>query len=194
MGADNPPTTSAKPGICVLPKPLPLTVICAPMGAEERSRLLMVGAITAKDTALLIKLCTVTTTSPLVAPSGTLATMVVGFQVLMIVAGTLLKVMVPREEPKFCPLVVTWLPIAPEGCERPVITGVAGVTVSVVEPTIAPDVAVMVVVPTPTAVASPAALIVAAEEEDEAQIAVLVKSCVLPSVYVPVAVNCWVEP
>jgi hypothetical protein len=52
----------------------------------------------------------------------------------------------------------------------------------------------MVVVPRPTAVASPAVLIVATVAAEELHVAVLVRFCVLASVYVPVAVNCCVLP
>src|SRR6185369_13706118 len=72
---------------------------------------------------------------------------------------------------------------------------VAGVTVRVVEPEISPDVAVMVVVPAAREVAVPfvpAALLMAAlVVSEELQVTVVVRSCVLPSEKVPVAVNCW---
>ena len=68
------------------------------------------------------------------------------------------------------------------------------VTVNVVEPLIAPQVAWIVVCPTPTLLARPEAFIVATPEADELQVAVLVRFCVLPSLYVPVAVNCCVLP
>ncbi len=56
----------------------------------------------------------------------------------------------------------------------------AAVTVSVAEPVIAPDLAVMVVVPGATVVASPLALIFAIVVADEFHSAVLVRFCVLP--------------
>jgi len=63
---------------------------------------------------------------------------------------------------------------------------------------IAPDVACIVVVPKPAVVANPcepdALLIVATLGADELHAAVLVRFCVLPSLYVPVAVNCCVLP
>jgi hypothetical protein len=61
-----------------------------------------------------------------------------------------------------------------------------------VEPLIDPEVALMFALPTATAVARPA-LMVATAVLVEAQEAVLVRFCVLPSLYVPVAVNCWME-
>ena len=52
----------------------------------------------------------------------------------------------------------------------------------------------MVADPRPTAVARPAVLIVAMVAAEELQVAVLLRFCVVPSVYVPVAVNCCVPP
>ncbi len=61
-----------------------------------------------------------------------------------------------------------------------------------------PDVAVIVVEPAATEVASPfeptALLIAATDVADELQVTVVVRFCVEPSEYVPVAVNCWVAP
>jgi hypothetical protein len=80
------------------------------------------------------------------------------------------------------------------------LTSVAAVTVSVVEPAISETgmVAVIVAVPTPAPFATPslpAALeTVAIEPDDVDQLTVFVRSCVLPSVYVPVAVKRWVVP
>jgi hypothetical protein len=67
---------------------------------------------------------------------------------------------------------------------------VAAVTVSVVLPEMEPEVARIVVEPAPTAVARPAVLIVATVPAEELHVAVLVRSCVVPSLKVPVAVNC----
>jgi hypothetical protein len=71
---------------------------------------------------------------------------------------------------------------------------IAAVTVRVVEPLIAPDVALIVEVPTPAPVARPAALIVAVEVVPEDHVTVLVRFWVVPSLNVPVAVNCCVAP
>jgi hypothetical protein len=72
------------------------------------------------------------------------------------------------------------------------------VTVNVVEPLIAPVVACIVVVPKPAVVANPcepdASPIVATLGADELHAAVLVRFCVLASLYVPVAVNCCLVP
>jgi hypothetical protein len=71
---------------------------------------------------------------------------------------------------------------------------VAAVTVSVVDPTTLPLVALIVDVPTFTAVAKPAALIVAFAGVPDAHVTLLVRSCVELSLKVPVAVNCCVFP
>lgn len=60
-------------------------------------------------------------------------------------------------------------------------TIVAGVTVRLLEPLIAPDVALMLVFPTATAVTSPVVDTVAVADEEELQLAVFVRSCILPS-------------
>lgn len=70
----------------------------------------------------------------------------------------------------------------------------AAETFSVVDPETVPDVAVIVVLPTPAPVAKPPETIVAIEVCDELQVAEPVRSCVLPSLYVPVAENCCVFP
>ncbi len=65
----------------------------------------------------------------------------------------------------------------------------AAVTVNVAEPLIVPEVAVIVEVPGAMLVASPPLLTVAIELADDVQAAVLVRFCVVPLLYVPVAVN-----
>jgi hypothetical protein len=93
------------------------------------------------------------------------------------------------------------VPVAVNCCVAPlVIVGFAGVTaidcnvaavtVRTVEPLIAPDVALIVDVPTPAPVASPDALIVAVVVVPDDQVTVEVRFCVVPSLNVPVAVNC----
>jgi len=56
------------------------------------------------------------------------------------------------------------------------------------------DVAVMVVVPGPTAVAKPFPSMVATAVSDDVQVTCVVTSLVLPSLNQPSAVNCWVAP
>ena len=71
---------------------------------------------------------------------------------------------------------------------------VPDVTVRVVLPEILPKLAEMVVVPVATAVVRPLLLTVASEVLDELQVTAVVKSKVVLSENVPVAVSCWVDP
>jgi hypothetical protein len=72
--------------------------------------------------------------------------------------------------------------------------GAVAVTVRVVEPLTAPEAALIVLVPVPTAFANPPAAIVATLVVCEVHVAVLVRFCVELSEKVPVAVNCLVVP
>ena len=60
-------------------------------------------------------------------------------------------------------------------------TRAAAVTVRVVDPVTLPEVALIVVVPTPPALASPLAEMVATVPAEELQVTVAVRFCVLPS-------------
>jgi len=73
-------------------------------------------------------------------------------------------------------------------------TNAAGVTVTVVEPLICPDLAVILVLPKAAPLAIPWAFTGAVPEFPLVQVADAVKSNVLPSVYVPVAMSCCVVP
>jgi len=73
-------------------------------------------------------------------------------------------------------------------------TNTGAVTVATVEPLMEPEVARIVLVPGATPRASPVAEIVATAVLVEDQVAVSVRSWVLPSLYVPVAMNCWFTP
>lgn len=75
-----------------------------------------------------------------------------------------------------------------------VATASGDCTVKAVLPAIEPRVAEIVLFPAATPVASPALLIVATAAFEEAQVACAVMFWVLPSEYVPVAVNCRVPP
>jgi hypothetical protein len=70
----------------------------------------------------------------------------------------------------------------------------AAVTVNEAVPLIVPDAAVMVTLPGITLVDSPVVLTVAIDVDEEVQVAVALKFCVVPLVKVPVAVNCCVLP
>ena len=80
--------------------------------------------VTEKFTPLLALPPTVTITLPVVALEGTGATMVVGLQ-LVGVAGVPLNVtvLVPCEDPKFVPVIVTAAPTAPEFGDRLAMVG-----------------------------------------------------------------------
>jgi hypothetical protein len=106
---------------------------------------------------------------------------------------------------RFCVVPSLNVPVAVNCCVAPLaIDGFAGVTaidcsvaavtVSKVDPLIEDDVAVIVEVPTPAPVARPAALIVAVVVVPDDQVTVDVRFCVVPSLNVPVAVNCCVAP
>jgi hypothetical protein len=71
---------------------------------------------------------------------------------------------------------------------------VAEFTVRVVFPETLPEMAVMVEVPAATPVARPLPLSVATEGLDEVQLTCVVISWLVPSEYVPVAVNCLATP
>ena len=77
-------------------------------------------------------------------------------------------------------------------------TSAAAVTVSVVVPCTPPEVAVIVAVPAATLRANPCfpavLLMVAVPVASEVQCTVVVTSCTLLSVNVPVAMNCWLVP
>ncbi len=103
---------------------------------------------------------------------------------------------------RFCVLPSLYVPVAvncslepktPLGLEGEMAMEVRAITVNEVEPVTALKVAEIVVVPGPAAVASPVlALIVATPVLLELQVALVVRSCVLLSEKIPVAVNCWV--
>jgi hypothetical protein len=82
-------------------------------------------------------------------------------------------------------------PLAGAACSEQ--TGASGsVTVRVVEVLTLPEAAVIWATPVPIAVARPPVVIDATEGASEDQVTDAVSSSVLPSVKVPVAVNCWV--
>jgi hypothetical protein len=108
-----------------------------------------------------------------------------------------------------CVLPSVYVPVAVNCCVVPraiaglcgliaIETSAAGFTTSVADPLTEPELMPIVVVPVPTEVANPAVpvllLMVATVAAVELQWPVWVRSCMLPSVYVPVAVNCCVVP
>jgi hypothetical protein len=74
------------------------------------------------------------------------------------------------------------------------LTSLAGVTESEADPEIEPELAAIVVEPTPPLTAAPPAPIVATPGAEDVHDTDVVITLVLPSVYVPVAMNCCEVP
>jgi hypothetical protein len=82
------------------------------------------GTVTAKLTPLLATPPTVTTTFPVVAPAGTVATMLVALQLVGVAAIPLnVTVLVPCVAPKFAPVIVTDVPTTPDAGFKLVMLG-----------------------------------------------------------------------
>jgi hypothetical protein len=79
-------------------------------------------------------------------------------------------------------------------CWKLEIEPVAVVIVNVAEPLSDPELAVILLVPCATPVASPLLAIVARDGADDTHVNVLVRFCVVPLLYSPVAVNCCKLP
>lgn len=112
---------------CVEPKFVPVIVTEVPTPLIVGDTAVIVGAdATVNATPLLVTPLTVTTTFPVVAPTGTVATIEVQLQLLIAVAVVPLKVTVlePCVDPKHIPVMVTDAPIAAEFGDRLVILGV----------------------------------------------------------------------
>ncbi len=103
---------------CDDPKLVPVIVTKAPTGPEAGLRLVMLGPeadVTVKNTPLLATPATVTTTFPDIAPAGTGAIMLVALQLVGVVSVPLnVTVLVPCDDPKFVPVIVTDVPTGPE--------------------------------------------------------------------------------
>ena len=111
---------------CVAPKFIPVTVTDVPTGPELGLRLVMLGlvVVTVKLTPLLAIPEIVTTTFPVVVPTGTGATMLVALQLVGVATVPLnLIVLVPCVAPKFVPATVTDAPTGPELGLRVVMLG-----------------------------------------------------------------------
>jgi hypothetical protein len=117
---------------CVAPKFAPLMVTDAPTNPDVGFKLVMLGTgtVTVKPTPLLATPPTVTTTFPVVAPAGTVATMLVAFQLVGTAAIPLnFTVLVPCVAPKFAPAIVTDPPTNPDVGFKLVMLGAGTVTV-----------------------------------------------------------------
>jgi hypothetical protein len=128
---------------------------------------------------------------------------------LLIVAAAVLEELQAAAAVRFCVVLSEYVPVAVNCRVVPLAmpglvgvtardTSVAGVTVRVVEAVMLPDAAVIVVEPAAVDVATPlnpaVLLTLATAVADELQVTDLVRSCVVLSEYVPVAVNCRVVP
>jgi hypothetical protein len=121
--------------LCVAPKLLPEIVTGIPPGPELGVRLDMVGAgkFTVNATPLLAWPSTVTTTLPVVAPTGTVVAMLVALQLVTVAAVPLnVTVLVPCVAPRFVPVMVTEVPAGPEVGVTLEIPGAGCVTVNAI--------------------------------------------------------------
>jgi hypothetical protein len=111
----------------VAPKFEPTIVTTVPTGPLAGVRLVMLGdvlVVTVNVFALLATPPTVTTTFPVAAPAGTGTTMLVADQVVGVAVVPLnVTVLVPLDDPKFEPVIVTAVPTAPLTGERLVMLG-----------------------------------------------------------------------
>ena len=114
----------------VAPKFVPAIVTGAATAPDVGDRLVMLGAATtAKLLPALATPATVTTTFPEVAPTGTVATMLVALHVVTAAVVVLnLTVLVPCVAPKFEPAIVTDAPTAADAGVSVVIVGAAAAT------------------------------------------------------------------
>lgn len=104
-----------------------------------------------------------------------------------------------------CVLPSVNVPVAVKACVMPngitepggviaIETSTAGVTVRTVALLMLPEEAVIVAVPIPALLANPVLLMVAVVRVSLDHVTALLRSCVLPSVNVPVAANCCIVP
>jgi len=117
---------------CVAPKFAPAIVTGVPTIPVTGFRPVMLGAgtVTVNAAPLLATPPTVTTTFPVVAPTGTGATMLVPLQLVGVAVVPLnFTVLVPCVAPKFAPAIVTDAPTNPDVGFRLVMLGVGTVTV-----------------------------------------------------------------
>jgi hypothetical protein len=111
---------------CDAPKFVPVIVTDVPTEPEVGLTLVMVGpeVLTVNVMPLLAMPPTVTTTFPVIAPAGTVTTMLVAVQVVTEAAIPLnFTVLVPCDAPKFDPVIVTVAPATPDVGLRLVMFG-----------------------------------------------------------------------
>lgn len=117
---------------CVEPKPVPLIVTEVATVPEVGEMLVIFGAAvpTSKPYGLLATPPTVISTFPVVAPVGTGTLMEVAFQLVGIPVVPLnVTVLMPCDEPKFVPWIVTPVPTTPALGARLLMLGSEDVTV-----------------------------------------------------------------
>src|SRR6266849_886571 len=100
-------------------------VTAVPTAPELGDKLVMLGAgINVKLTPLLARPLTVTTTFPVVAPDGTGTMIDVAVQLVGVAVVPLnVTVLVPCDDPKFVPVIVTDAPTAPDVGDKLVMLG-----------------------------------------------------------------------
>src|ERR1700735_2504679 len=166
------------------------------------------AGVTAIDTS--VTAVTVSVADPRRAPEAALMVLVpaatpVANPPVVIVATLVVPELHVTELVKFCVELSEKVPVAVNCCFAPTLTegfagvtaidtSVAAVTVRVVEPLIAPETALIVLVPGATPVAIPPVVMVATPVVAELQVTELVRFCVELSENVPVAVNCCFAP
>ena len=116
-------------------------MITVPIGPELGVRLVILGTtFTTKFIPLLATPATVTTTFPVVAPTGTVTAMLVGLQLVGVAASPLnVTVLAPWDAPKLAPEMVTEEPTAPLFGLRELMLGdvtVKGTALLVIPPTV----------------------------------------------------------
>ena len=126
VGVAEVPLKLTVPVPCVAPKLVPVIVTDPPTAPLVGDRLVMLGAATTvKLTPLLFTPLVFTTTLPVVAPLGTVVTIEVALQLVIVAVVTLnLTVPLPCVAPKFVPVMVTDAPTAPEAGDTPEMLGV----------------------------------------------------------------------
>src|ERR1700735_1146437 len=166
------------------------------------------AGVTAIDTS--VAAVTVRVVEPLIAPETALIVLVPGappvaIPPVVMVATPVVAELQVTELVRFCVELSENVPVAVNCCFAPALieglagvtaidTSVAAVTVRVVEPLIAPETALIVLVPGATPVAIPPVVMVATPVVAELQVTELVRFCVELSENVPVAVNCCFAP
>jgi hypothetical protein len=117
---------------CVEPKPVPAIVTDVATAPEVGEMLVMIGAAvpTSKPYGLLATPPTVTSTFPVVAPVGMGTLIWVALQLVGLAVVPLnVTVLVPCDEPKLVPVIVTAVPTTPPPGARLLMLGSEDVTV-----------------------------------------------------------------